>query len=372
MKKYGIISYNLYCNFTNYGSALQQYALHRVVNELAPDKIHSVVMDYCPDCLSNINVLNPFGKLWDKDEESKRMVELTLPAIRTNWEKFQKFFKQQYDLSKHKYTTMTIGKSLSDENLDGYICGSDTIWCPDEFSLDDGYYANIPEMKNSHTISYAASMGDPNFSDETYEQFKLNMNNYKAIGVRETTNLNIIKKLRPDIAVEKVIDPTFLLKGEDYKCITAEPQLNEPYILLYARRYNPKMEEYAEKLATKYRCKIVDISLRAVNADKGHIMRYDAGVEEFLALVKNAKYVVTNSYHGAIFAVQMHSDFVLFSREQCNTKIDEMLAWIGLSDRKVVTGEEEVAEHIDYIAVEEKIAVHRKDGIAYLKNALLN
>lgn len=372
MKVYGIISYNLYCNFTNYGSALQQYALHRVVNELAPDQVHSIVLDYCPDCLSNVNVLNPFGRLWDKDEESKRMVEFTLPAIKTNWEKFSRFFKEQFDLSKGKYTTGTIGASLEAEHLDGYICGSDTIWCPDEFQLDDGYYANIPEMKESYTISYAASMGDPHFSDAMYEQFKKNMHNYKAIGVRETTQIDVIKSIRPDITVERVIDPTLLLTGSDYECITADPQMDEPYILLYARRYNPNMEAYAEKLAKKYNCMVVDISLRAVNADKGHIMRYDAGVEEFLSLVKNAKYVVTNSYHGAIFAVQMHRDFVLFSREQCDTKIDEMLAWIGLSDRKVVTGEENISEHIKYVPVDEMIAEHRKNGIAYLKKALLS
>lgn len=371
MKRLAIVSYNLYCNFTNYGSALQQYALHRVVNELAPDRLHSIVLNYCPDCLSKVNVLNPFGRLWDKDEESRKMVELTLPAIQINWEKFQDFFAKQYDLSIHKYTTKNIGESLIKEKLDGYICGSDTIWCPDEFGLDAGYYANIPEMKNSHTISYAASMGDPHFTDDTFELFKHNMHNYTAIGVRESTNLEVIREVRPGIAVERVIDPTLLLTSDNYDCITAEKQLEEPYILLYARRYNPKMEAYAVKLASKYQCRIVEISLRATNAEKGHIMRYDAGVEEFLSLVKHAKYVVTNSYHGAIFAIQMHRDFVLFSREQCDTKIDELLKWIGLSDRKVITGEELVDEHINYAATDVMIEKHRIDGMNFLKRALL-
>lgn len=71
------------------------------------------------------------------------------------------------------------------------------------------------------------------------------------------------------------------------------------YILLYARRYNPNMEKYAEELALKTGCEIIEISLSATNAAK-HTMFYEAGVEEFLLLVKNASYVVTNSYHGII------------------------------------------------------------------------
>jgi exopolysaccharide biosynthesis predicted pyruvyltransferase EpsI len=100
-------------------------------------------------------------------------------------------------------------------------------------------------------------------------------------------------------------------------------------------------------------------------------MRYDAGVEEFLSLVKHAKYIVTNSYHGAIFATQMHRDFLLFSREQCDTKIDELLSWIGLSDRKVITGDEAISEHINYEPVDKLIDQHRVESIDYLKKALM-
>ena len=111
------------------------------------------------------------------------------------------------------------------------------------------------------------------------------------------------------------------MKGKEYEIITAERQLEEPYLLLYTRRYNHKMEEYARKLAEKNNWRVVEISLRATNVDRGHIMRYDAGVEEFLSLVKSAEYVVTNSFHGVIFAIQMHRNFSVFSREQADVKL---------------------------------------------------
>lgn len=127
------------------------------------------------------------------------------------------------------------------------------------------------------------------------------------------------------------------------------------------------MEEYVEKLAKKNGWKIVDISLRATNSEKGHIMRYDAGVEEFLSLVKHAEYVVTNSFHGMIFAVQYRRPFVIFSREQCNNKIEEILDLFGLKNHMLVTGEEEFEETINYDKVHERITKAREKSLAFLK-----
>lgn len=371
MKKYAIVSYNLYCNFTNYGSALQQYALHRAINELAPGKVEAIVLNYCPDVLRNMDVLNPFKNMWDKDAESKRMVELTMPAITVNYEKFKHFFHSQYHLSKEKYTSENFNESLATEDLDGYVCGSDTIWCIQEFGgFEDGYYGNYPVMKNSNTISYAASFGDAIFEGEDVETLKNRLGNFKAIGVRETINLDFMKANVPDIPSQRVLDPTLLLTGADYDCIIAEKQLDEPYVLLYTRRYNKAMEDYADYVAEKLGCKVVEISLRATNEDR-HIMRYDAGVEEFLSLVKHAEYVVTNSFHGVIFSIQMHKKFVVFSREQCDTKIDELLAWVGLEDKKLITGNEPVNDSIDYDNVESILHERRKDSLTYLRKALL-
>lgn len=58
-KKYAIVSYNMYCNFTNYGSALQTYALQRVINDICPKDIQGIVLDYCPDVLADKDILHP-------------------------------------------------------------------------------------------------------------------------------------------------------------------------------------------------------------------------------------------------------------------------------------------------------------------------
>ena len=95
MKRIGTVSYNIYCNFTNYGSALQTWALHQAIKKVAGDMIDPVLVDYCPEILADKDPLNPFANMWDKDEESRRMCELTMPAIRENYYKFDRFIQHR-------------------------------------------------------------------------------------------------------------------------------------------------------------------------------------------------------------------------------------------------------------------------------------
>ena len=288
---FGIISYNIYCNFTNYGSALQSWALSQAINKIPNCK--SMLIDYCPDVLKNLDPLNPFANMWDKDEESRRMCELTLPAIRKNYKKFDKFYKTRFDKTKNKYTSENFNNVMVENNIDGFVCGSDTIFCIDEFKgFDDGYYANYPCMKNGYSVAYAASFGDAHFNDDTYRILNDRLNNFKAIGLRENAMVDYVRN-NVSIPVEKVIDPTLLLTSKEYDVLAEDRLIKEKYVLLYARRYNKKMEEYADKIAKENGWKVVEISLRATNADR-HQMFYEAGVEEFLSLVKNAEVVVTN------------------------------------------------------------------------------
>ena len=371
MQRYGIVSYNLHGNFTNYGSALQQYALQRVVNTVAPNQVQAIILDYCPEVLSKLDPLNPFGNLWDESPERRRECKMSLPAIKVNYEKFQRFFAENYPLGKEAYTPDNFEESLEREELDGYILGSDTIWCIREFKgFEDGFYGNYLVQRSSRTVSYAASFGDVDFTAEELLELAFRMHNLKAIGVREESHLPFIKA-HIQVPVERVLDPTLLLRGQDYQEIIGEaPEIDEPYLLMYSRRYNPEMEAYCERIAQEKGLKIVDISLRAQNADRGHIMAYEAGVEEFLSLVKHAQLVITNSFHGFIFAAQMHTPFAVFTREQASTKIDQLLELMGLSRLKAHGAADDIDFQVDWERMEQALEPWRVHSMDYLRKAL--
>lgn len=367
MKRIGIVSYNMYGNFTNYGSALQSYALQTAINKLYPDEIEVRIVDYCPDILADKDILNPMVNMWDKDEAAIERCRLSLPAIRENYEKFRQFYNSHYNLTSEKYTSTNFNDSLTNENLSGYVCGSDTIFAVPEFGFDDGFYATYPVMQG-RSVAYAASFGDYDMEDSQLPELKKRLGNFKAIALRENDKKPVVESLI-DSPVYKVIDPTLLLTANDYSNIIQEPSIKEPYLLLYSRRKDDRMQVFAENYAKEKGLRIVEISLNAQNSSR-HIMRYDAGVEEFLGLVKNATVIVTNSFHGMIFAVQFRKPFYVFSRKLCDTKIEEVLNLFGLQDRLIRQEEKAEPKEIDYDLVHRNIETARADSKKILKTIL--
>lgn len=366
----GQVSYNINCNFTNYGSALQSWALSQMIDKIGADfGIQSILIDYCPRVLEDSDCLNPTRKMWDTDIEARRQVELMMPAIIENYRKFESFYTNCFRRTKRKYTDDDFNEVVADETIRGFVCGSDTIFCINEFKgFVEGYYANFGCMRGK-SVSYAASFGDPMFSEQDYRTLNERLKNFKALGIRENSMLQYIKD-HVDVRAERTIDPTLLANASLYDKIIAGPQMKEKYILLYSRRFNKSMEQYAERMAKEKGLKLVEISIRAANAEKGHIMRYDAGVEEFLSLVKHAECVVTNSFHGVIFATQLRTPFYCFSREQGDTKIGEVLELFGLQDRMMLSGAEDILPLIDFDEVHRRIAEARRSSLDFLREAL--
>lgn len=323
MIRIGIVSYNIYCNFTNYGSALQSWALYQSIKRISPDLYQPVLVDYCPDSLSDKDPLNPFSNMWDQDPESRKMCELSLPAIRINYQKFDHFYHTYFGLTSQKYTS-----------------------------------------ENFNSIAH--------FDTDSYQILNNRLQNFLAIGLRENKFIPYLKEhINPNgIQVFRTIDPTLLLDTGDYDTIAASRIITEKYLLLYARRYNKEMEAFAEKVARDNGWTIVEISLRSTNSAKGHKMFYEAGVEEFLSLVKYSEYVITNSFHGLIFAVQYRKQLAVFSRESGDNKIAEVLELFDLKECLLTKAPSVIPQIHDYDAVHARINTARETSLDFLTKEL--
>ncbi|MCQ2211226.1 MAG: polysaccharide pyruvyl transferase family protein [Paludibacteraceae bacterium] len=370
MEKIGIVSFNIYANFTNYGSALQSWAVFNTINRIGKGEYNAVLVDYCPEVHLDKDILNPMKHMFDQDAESQHACEVTLPAIRENYYKFEQFYHRCFNKTETHYNYQNFEQIEKNDGITRFVCGSDTIFCTLEFQgFDDGYFANFPCMRGN-AISYAASFGDATFDEVTYPILKERLHNFKALGIRENRFIPYIQE-NVSVPCQKTIDPTLLLRSEDYDTIAADRIISEKYILLYARRYNHKMFAYVDRLASEKGYKIIDISLRAetLKGEK-HEPWYKAGVEEFLSLVKYADFVVTNSFHGLIFSVIYRKQFVVFTREQAGNKIDELLELFGLQHRMMISGDESIADIIDYDSVHRRIDDARENSLEFFKESL--
>lgn len=365
--KLGIVTYtSLHCNFTNYGTVLQAWAMSQSLRTIPG--VEPILVDYCPNTMKDKDPLNPIQHMWDTNSEARRLCEMTLPAIKENFRKIFDFYHQRMEITHNEYDADCFD-DVQEEGVERFLIGSDSIFDIGEFGLDDVFFANTKLMRGN-SIAYGPSFQDSIDNYQLEDLLVLNkcLLNFKRLSLREQQLIPYVKKnVRED--VKQVLDPTLLLNPDDYNTIIGEREMNDKYILYYSRRYNPQMESFVYNLSKQEGLRVVEISLRATNADKG-IMRYDAGIEEFLSLVKNCEYVVTNSYHCLIFAIQFSRNFFVFSREHCDRKIVELLQMVGLEDRYCKSDVIPKVKDIDFSVVRSVINRHKETSLLYLKEAV--
>jgi hypothetical protein len=193
-------------------------------------------------------------------------------------------------------------------DADAYVVGSDQVWNfwgkplnIAEYESMGSYFLGFgrPETKR---IAYAASFGT-----RKTEQGDLNimmplLHKFSYVSVREQTSLDICKRCGIPSA-EWVPDPTLLLTAEQYRKLYQNNPADKnlaPYCLVYMIRDNLDFLKVVYDWAEK---KKISVRLIMNNGLVQHIYPETfATIPEWIQLVDNANYVITDSYHGTAFS----------------------------------------------------------------------
>lgn len=245
----------------------------------------------------------------------------------------------------------------ADFDFDYYICGSDQIWntyCP---NYDDAFILRFAKGKGER-LSYAASMGAEDIKPSLRDKFAEELGGYKAISVRESGAVTVISELSKKSAVH-VVDPVFLLDADKWNEIAKENPIGKPYILLYFVKGDiPGMRDYVKKLKKITGLPIVVVNCNLREMKYRNIKCYDAGPAEFVSLIKNAEYVVTNSFHASAFSVIYRKKFMVFN-DKANgaSRISSLLNLCGISERQATKDSDarKMLEDIDYDTAYKKL-----------------
>ena len=344
MKKIGILTYQF---ADNYGAVLQCYALCKAINEL--DDCDAKVINFIP---ANFKYKSYSGYN-------------QILFIRKR-EMFDEFLRRNCNVEQN------IKNTITDEEYD-YICvGSDQIWC----TVYEDYY--LPGINRTKKVSYAASLGySPNSQKLNEDIIKKNLPQFKNISVRETIHREYLHELC-GVECEVVLDPTLLLDKEEYYSLidNVRKENGEFIFLFYLLHDNEyyKAIELANMIAREYDFEIIH-SLQDVSEDvftkKSKCMMYD-GVEDFLYYIKNAKFVITNSYHATLFALQFEIPFYTFKVESMRSRVDTLVEELDIGHRVInnsILGME-VDVNIDWNAIKGRIRNKRESSYEYLRKAL--
>lgn len=333
--KIGIITLHRVINF---GSALQAYALQHYLEKTFSAEVELIDYIY-PNVFHKKNAnhsLYKHIKTFFRRILKDNLLEKRFRQIRY----FNCFYKKNYKLSRDCYQTIESiehAKPL----YDLYITGSDQVWNVKTLYNDPVCYCSFAP-KSSPKISFSASFSVSSLPSVYKDSIRKRLNEYSFIGVREASALEIIKDLEinSDIVVENTCDPTFLLDRQDYDDLAEQSriQIDGEYILAYKLEYaykaEPTMTIAMEDAKKKFGCKVVMIDNVKTRLPKGDAHIYGIGPCEFLWLCKNAKAIVTSSFHGTIFSIIYRKHFVSVvpPKSHGDCRIVDLLVKLGLEN----------------------------------------
>lgn len=367
-KKIGILTFH---NAHNYGAVLQAYALKTKLNRMGYE---ASVLNYRNKYIAKTyrKVLHiDFWKRdilpsrWGKVIREVRDVFYGLPEWQRQWKVFENFIGEKLLDGDNKQLSL---EDVADKNCDVYVLGSDQIWARElTHGMDPAYFGQFaPEKKK---ISYAASVPNGSISENEKPYFKEYLQSLSHISVREEKLAEAIRQLTGR-EVDTVVDPTLLLEREDYKPLLYEELLKQgDYVFAYFVVENEILSRCAEKAAELLGCELVELHYKKTPQICGENMVFDAGPSEFLTYIRDAKIVVTNSFHGTVFSVLFQKKFYSVYKE--NGRIDNLLGFLGLEKRQI-TDEAEISleTEIDYAQTESRLQQYRERSEKFLLQAI--
>lgn len=263
------------------------------------------------------------------------------------------------------------------QKFDCLVCGSDQIWnlgAPgDEYAPDTLFFLDFE--KTQKRVAYAASFGNwITQADLRAEEFIPWLKDFDAISVREQSGLDYLKK--KGIECDICIDPTLLLDKEDYRAVAREPSdAPKDYILLFSWATTPDVVSAAKEVGKHFGLEVINIVPPPRAMFSGIKRKLDVGPAEFLWLIDNASFVVTNSFHGTVFSTIFEKPYVSIYKTKPDTRMQSILDFLGLSDRLVTANDldgvflDAVVDH-DYAGKREKLCALRTSSLDYLRQNL--
>ena len=378
----GIITF--WQSHDNYGQILQCFALQQQLIKMGHKPF---LIKYIPSNKTNQTFLG--GKLWkliqiypilQKLKNLQKIKDAKIFYIKNKQRKFDEF-REKYILTNGIVYHGLSNIQNNPPEADCYLCGSDQIW---SMLLDNNenqaFYLNFGK-KEVKRIAYAASFGRDVYPVELNDLLHNMLIKLNAVSVREQTGIDICAKV--GIQAIDVLDPTLLLSLNEYSQIIKKTSINQKYFYIYSLNITSEKELYWSELlnyANKHGLKSISTTSSGYFIGKeicSNTQYVYATVPQWIGYIQNAEFVATTSFHGVVFCLILHTNFIYFPlkgiHSRGNSRVFSLLESLGLHDkifRNNMTIEQIIEHTIDWNMVEAKLSVKKKHSIDFLKNSL--
>lgn len=383
--KIGIIS-ELNKKTVNYGNHLQAYALNKflcdrydtecvqsiMLTEKQPWKRTKYLsMEFVKQITDGIiRRLNLAGSKYSQSQRS-------LDPRRAKFEEFRnRWFRDAIPI-------MSV-EDLCKANYDAIIVGSDIVWIQFPVKINRAKFLDFTANKPFKRISYAASFGSDYIPKENVRHLRKYLRRFDAISVREHSSVAMLKEIGIPNA-SYCLDPTLLLSAAQWEQIEQPPseiEDGEGYIFLYLLGKDVQQRENVMAFAKTAGLKVVyipnalGVRVEADDALEGTQIE-DCSIENWIWLIHHARYVIIDSFHGAVFSTIFKKQFAVLKRYtsigyDINNRMQDYLREIGQTD-KYISGDQlqNLADlEWDYQKIDAELELRQKNSVAFLDRAI--
>ncbi len=358
-----ISSYTITCSRpTNYGAVLQTYGLNTALRAMG---VNAKVLDYDPAYYHTSTQPLPI-----------RVVRniVRFPDLCKGRKVFGKFLEDYVPMSTKTYHSLAeIEEDVP--KADVYLCGSDQIWnCKNKLNgRDDAFFLTFAPAK-ARKVAYAASIAMPEIPINQKERYRKLISKFDAVSVREPSAIPMLTELGIT-NVQSVVDPVFLLERTDWDIIADASDFvpSEEYVLVYGYNRQKNVYKYARQLAKKLGVKVYTIgtAIEDYTLDQDRYF-WNVSPNTFVNLIRNAKAVVTNSFHGTVFSIVYNKPFHFFTvRQTTNSRMLDLLDSFALSDRHV-KDDSILNDEINYKKTNHLLREQKNHSLKFLYTAIFN
>lgn len=331
----------------NYGAALQAYALKTYL------------------CDSGYKTA-----VYDSKQISAPVNKTLRGSIIRLAEGISRFFnKRQFKEKSEKF------KAFAEENFDinrsdsvkAYIAGSDQVWNPIVFN-PDFYLDFVPN--GSVKASYAASIGVSELPETSADKYREYLSKFDFISVRESSAKTALQKFLPEKDIRVDLDPTFLLTKQMWESLSYKGanEINGDYILLYILHIPENINSLCKWLKKELNAKLVLIDTSGYLGMKimhDRVLK-NVGPEDFLALIRNAKAVITTSFHGTAFSILFEKEFYSVLNLKFPSRVQNVLNYFSIEPVSSSQNSFKRSNN-DFSEIRKKLEQNRENSAEYFK-----
>ena len=330
---------NFWDSYYNYGALLTAYAMQKLVTSF-----------------------NYSCKLLDTGERSN-----------ADW--FKNSFMEDFT-----YKFLNVTNKLSSgqcaelsKNVKGVILGSDQILRLDyiDYNLNK-YLLNWVDV-NTRKLAISASFGIEKKEFLKCEKYKHKvaafmksaLQSFDYLSCRETSGKEIFKDVF-NLASDQILDPVFLIDREEYNDVIKTSSVdNSNKIVSYVLDDNTEYEKIYRYMSAKLLAPVVKLN------------RKDCFVQDWLKSIKEAKYVLTDSFHGVCFALIFNKPFLCVrNKHRGDARFSSLIELFDISDNFVNSisdiYEKDLEKSINYEKVNQQIKSKKETDLIIVRNVLCN